>query len=294
MKLNQSRFFDRKPVIYPWPKVLKEMGFSKLYKPREVKFKEYFDLLGLKRGDKVLDIGCGDGILLERLRRTYFIEAAGVDISPLSVKRAKEGNHEIKFLVANATSLPFGRNTFDAVLSFDTLEHIAVSPSKPGLAGEQKKAVREMIRVLKPKGKLLIYTINKNQKFTLNWLLDKLGIDVYIGWAHDPKLFLDPEGLKGELESGGVVIERIELFNAFFTLLADEIVMIASSVFLKLGLFEKKTKANLFMGKVFISLANFFSTNLLPVLNFLDRPLIKRGYSNSFFIMASKVNHGSR
>jgi len=288
MKLDQSRFFNNHPVIYPWPAILKEMGFSKLFKPREVKFKGYFDLLSLKREDKVLDVGCGDGILLERLRRTYLIKAAGVDISPLSVKRAKEGNPEIRFLVADATKLPFGRNSFDVVLSFDTLEHIGESGIVQGLADEQRRAVLEMIRVLKPGGKLLIYTINKNQKFTLNWLLNKLGIDVYKGWAHDPKLFLDPRQLKGELENGGVVVERIELFNAPFTLMADDVVMIASGIFLKLGLFGKKTKASLFMGKVFINLANLFSTNLLPVLSFLDTPWIKKGYSNSFFIMATK------
>ena len=294
MKFSQSRFFDNHPVIYPWPEVLKETGFSKLYKPREVKFREYFDLLALARGNTVLDVGCGDGILLERLRRTYAIAAAGVDISPLSVKRAKEGCPEIKFLVADATKLPFARDNFDAVLSFDTLEHIGGSGSAQGLADEQRKAIGEMIRVLKPGGRLLIYTINKNQKFTLNWLLNGLGIDVYKGWAHDPKLFLDPKQVKRELEGGGVVVERIELFNAFFTLMADDVIMIASSGLAKLGLFEANTKASLFLGKVFINLANLFSRNLLPVLAFLDTPWIKKGYSNSFFIIAGKTNYGSR
>jgi len=219
------------------------------------------------------------GVLLERIVKTYRVLGTGIDISPLSIKRAKaNSNQAIKFLVAEATNLPFSDRVFDIVLSFDTLEHIR----------NKEKALSEMARVLKPKGKLLIYTLNKNQKFTWNWWLSKLGVDVYEKYAHDPNLFLDPYQTKKQLERAGLVVKRLELFNSFFTLTVDEAIMILVSLFSKLGLFKRKGKINIVFGKTFLVLTDFFSRVSLTILEFLDKPWIKRGYSNSFFLVAQK------
>lgn len=79
----------------------------------------------MRGGEQVLDVGCGDGVLLERIVKTYRVCGTGVDISPLSIKRARvNSNRKIKFLVADAANLPFSDRVFDIVLSFDTLEHI--------------------------------------------------------------------------------------------------------------------------------------------------------------------------
>jgi ubiquinone/menaquinone biosynthesis C-methylase UbiE len=279
MKLNQAKFFDIHPPVYPWPKLLRKEGFARVYKPRDAKFKKILDGLKMRGGEQVLDVGCGDGVLLERIVKTYGVCGTGVDISPLSIKRARaNSNRTIKFLIAKATNLPFSDMVFDIVLGFDVLEHIK----------DQGEVLSEIVRVLKPKGKLLIYTLNKNQKFTWNWWLDKLGVDVYEGYAHDPSLFLNPYQTKKQLEKAGLVIKRLELFNSFFTLATDEMIMILVSLFSKLGLFKRETKSSLILGRIFLAVANFFSPIFLPFLEILDKPWIKKGYSNSFFLLAQK------
>jgi len=279
MKFSQAEFFDTHPALYPWPRFLRKKGFKKVYKPRDAKFKKILDLLGIEKEKKVLDVGCSDGVFLERIARSYQVSGVGVDISPLSIKRAKaDSGLAIKFFVADACKLPFAARSFDFVFSFDTLEHIK----------DKKGAILEMARVLRPGGKLLVYTLNKKQKFTWNWYLNKIGIDIYEGYAHDPKLFLEPEKTKKQLEKTGLIVEKLELFNSFFSLACDEVIMVLVSLLSKSGIFKKETKTSLVFGKMFLGLTDFFSKIFLPFLEVLDRPWTKRGYSNSFFLIARK------
>lgn len=62
---------------------------------------------------KVLDIGCGHGILVEYLTRLG-VHAVGMDFS-------EHTNHQVR---GNAVSLPFGDKVFDMVVSTDLLEHL--------------------------------------------------------------------------------------------------------------------------------------------------------------------------
>lgn len=281
---DQKRFFDEHPGLYPWPDILVKMGFAKSYKLRDVKFKKYLDLLGIKKSDRVLDVGCGEGIFLARVAKTYGADGTGVDISKRSIATAKSLRlrsgqaRQLRFQVADATQLPFKNERFDHVLSFDLLEHIQ----------NQSKVLSEMVRVLRPKGSLLIYTINKNQRYTWNFWLDKLGVDVYKRVAHNPKLFLDPGQVKKELERMGVGIRRLELFASFFTLAIDEAIMMLLLGFKRLNFFNSSSRSKTALGRFFLILADFFSRPLLAPLEALEIPWKKAGYSNSFFILGRK------
>lgn len=284
----QRKFFDEHPALYPWPGLLTAAGFSKNYKPRDVKFKKYLDLLEMKKWEKVLDVGCGQGIFLARVAKTYEADCTGVDISKKSIATAKRWKSpRLRFQVTDATQLPFKDESFDYLLSFDVLEHIQ----------DQVKVLSEMVRVLKPGGSLLVYTINKNQRYTWNFWLDKLGVDVYDCVAHDPDLFLDPGWVKEELEEMGVEVERLELFNPFFTLAADEAIMILLLGLRRLGLFDPSSPgtgrypASRFktaVGRVFLNLADLFSRISLAPLEALEIPWKRLGYSNSFFVLGRK------
>ncbi len=86
---------------------------------------------------KLLDVGCGTGVLVKHLRNMG-VDAYGVEISNYALEMAPE---EVKpFLKkGDITRLPFEDNSFDTVVTFDVLEHIERS--------KLKKAVKETIRV---------------------------------------------------------------------------------------------------------------------------------------------------
>ncbi len=78
--------------------------------------------LGLRPGQRVLDGGCGGGILINQLVACYGVKGAGVDLSPLALKRAKEaGTKGIQYKRGVLEKIPFASASFDAVVSFDVL-----------------------------------------------------------------------------------------------------------------------------------------------------------------------------
>lgn len=272
---QQSQFYDEYPPLAPWPELLHGRGLSCLYKPREVFWKKALDTLQIKAGEKALDVGCGQGLFLARLTKTYKVKGVGIDVSDKSIEFAKKHyvGKNLSYRVADATKLPFSNNFFNVVVSLDTLEHIE----------DQKRTVKEMIRVLKPGGNLLIYTMSKNDKFTLDWVREKLGFDIYSRAAHERELFVDSDWLRNELEVGGAGVNRIELFNAFFSLFVDEAIMVLVLLSKKLGLFKSKI-----LGRVFLFFANLISRSFYPILKLLDYPWFAKGYSLGFLVTARK------
>ena len=103
-------------------------------------------------GDKILDLGCGNGRLFSLLKDRN-IEYIGVDSSKELIKIAKEKNKEgtPKFIVEEALDLPFSENYFDKIYSIAVLHHI---PSHDF----RLEFLREAKQILKSKG-LLILTV---------------------------------------------------------------------------------------------------------------------------------------
>ena len=94
---------------------------------------------GLKAGDRVLDVGCGKGFLLYELTQVVQgLRVCGLDISSYAVENAKD---EVKpFLqVGHARQLPFADQSFDFVISLNTLHNL--------YCPDLDKALREMQRV---------------------------------------------------------------------------------------------------------------------------------------------------
>lgn len=97
------------------------------------------------KNNKILDVGCGTGGLLVKLTEEGY-DSEGIDISSEAIKYSLKRGQKVK--IGNAVNLPYKNNTFDAVLSLDVLYHSQVS--------SDKVALKEMIRVLKVGGLLLI------------------------------------------------------------------------------------------------------------------------------------------
>jgi len=106
---------------------------------------EILKLCKIKKGSKILEVGCGTGLSTRYIAKKYDIEIVAIDISEKMIKKAKERNKKLKnaeFMVADAQNLPFKNNTFDIVF---TESVIAMVPNK-------LKAMKEFKRVAKSGG----------------------------------------------------------------------------------------------------------------------------------------------
>jgi SAM-dependent methyltransferase len=93
---------------------------------------------------RMLDAGCGTGFNLVALARLG--RASGIDLSPEAIGFCRERG--VRVARASLLALPFAANSFDAVTSFDVIYHDWVS--------DDRAAVAEMVRVLRPGGLLLV------------------------------------------------------------------------------------------------------------------------------------------
>lgn len=114
-----------------------------------------FDHLPLSRGDKVLDLGCGEGRHVISAYIEADVQAVGVDLGFEDLKITAEkfadfaqpdnSNKSFGLSMANALSLPFADNTFDVVICSEVLEHIP----------DYQSALTEIERVLAPGGRFV-------------------------------------------------------------------------------------------------------------------------------------------
>jgi len=120
------------------------------------------DTLGLSGKEKVLDVGCGRGLLLNGVaRRLDEGKAFGVDLwrsvdqsgntpeAAMENAKAEKVERRVGILTADMRDLPFPDASLDAVISSIAVHNV---PGKEGRA----QAIREIARVLKPKGRLVI------------------------------------------------------------------------------------------------------------------------------------------
>ena len=131
-----------------------------LLRGRELAFREkIIDLARLAPGESVLDVGCGTGSLAivakQRVGPAGLV--AGIDASPEMISRAnrKTQRRGVEVVLKNAVAeaLPFPDAYFDAVLSTLMLHHLPVKA--------RQSCVREIRRVLKPGGRVLVVDFGK-------------------------------------------------------------------------------------------------------------------------------------
>jgi len=146
----------------------------------------------IKDGDRVLDLGCGNGRLIE-LFAGKSIDYLGVDNSENLLNVAKKRYPNNNFLLADALNLPLTDNSFDAIFSIAVLHHI---PSR----NLRIKFLKEAKRVLKPGGILVLTVWNLLRLKTLPLLvryslLKTMGLskleygDVLVPWANKTKRY---------------------------------------------------------------------------------------------------------
>lgn len=105
----------------------------------------------------ILDVGCGIGAFEEQLPHLNII---GLDISEDLLEEARTRS-EKTFIQGNAEDLPFDDVTFDAVFTVATLEFL----------DNYQQAIKEIVRVTKPYGKVVALILNPESEYFKNEIL---------------------------------------------------------------------------------------------------------------------------
>jgi ubiquinone/menaquinone biosynthesis C-methylase UbiE len=141
-------------------------GYDKLLAPFEKRFLANWrkeTLLYLPQNSRILEIGAGTGANFRFYPKTNCAVASEISLKMLEF--AKRKTNEIKLVQADAETLPFAANSFDA--AFATL--VFCSLSKPG------KVFAELKRIIKPKGKIILLEHIRPKGF-LGYFFDFLNI----------------------------------------------------------------------------------------------------------------------
>ena len=153
-------------------------------------------------GLRLLDIGCGGGLLSEPMRRLGFA-VTGVDAAEKNVATARlhaeQQGLEIDYRHTTAEALlTEGSGPFDVVLNMEVVEHVAA----PGAY------LRDCARLLAPEGLMIVATLNRTAKA---FALAVLGAEYVLRWlprgTHDWKKFVTPDEIRAWLAGEPVAVE---------------------------------------------------------------------------------------
>jgi len=155
-------------------------------------------------GKKVLDVGCGGGILAEALAQNG-AQVTGIDMAELSLKVAKLHLHETGLDVDYQLSTveAFAENNaakFDIVTCLEMLEHVP----------DPASIIESASRMLKPDGVLILSTLNRNPK---SFALAVLGAEYILRMlprgTHEYKKFIKPSEMAAVLRANGMQLRDI-------------------------------------------------------------------------------------
>lgn len=159
-----------------------------------------FDHFKLQPGDRVLDLGCGEG---RHAITAYILEniiAIGIDLSLKDLGTARErfsefedpdnNNKKLFISVADGASLPFADSSFDKVICSEVLEHIL----------DYKAVLTEINRILKPGGMLAVSV----PRFGPEWICWRLS-DAYHAMEGGHIRIFKAKELRKDIEEFGMI-----------------------------------------------------------------------------------------
>jgi 2-polyprenyl-6-hydroxyphenyl methylase / 3-demethylubiquinone-9 3-methyltransferase len=162
---------------------------------------------------RVLDVGCGAGLLSEPMARLG-ARVTGIDAAPeaLAVARthAEEMGLSFDYKDATAEALAYAGESFDLVLAMEIVEHVA----------DVDRFLDACCRLVAPGGLFVLSTINRTAR---SLLLAKIGAEYILRWlprgTHDWRRFLRPSEIVRRLEQGR--LEPIRIAGLGYDLLTD-------------------------------------------------------------------------
>jgi 2-polyprenyl-6-hydroxyphenyl methylase/3-demethylubiquinone-9 3-methyltransferase len=164
-------------------------------------------------GLRVLDIGCGGGILSEPLARMG-AQVLGADPAAANIEAARvhagEGGLAIDYRVTTAEALADAGERFDVVLALEVVEHVA----------DVSLFVKRCAEMVKPGGLLVMATLNRTLK---SFALAIVGAEYVLGWlprgTHQWDKFVTPDELEAAIERHGLKVT--DETGVIYNLIAD-------------------------------------------------------------------------
>jgi 2-polyprenyl-6-hydroxyphenyl methylase/3-demethylubiquinone-9 3-methyltransferase len=149
-------------------------------------------------GLRILDIGCGGGLLCEPMARLG-ASVVGADPSPRNIStaavHAEEQDLAIDYRVATAEQLAAEGETFDIILNMEVIEHVV----------DPRAFLAACAAMLRPSGLMFVATLNRTLK---SFALAIVGAEYVLGWlprgTHQWEKFITPEELAEWLRGTGM------------------------------------------------------------------------------------------
>jgi demethylmenaquinone methyltransferase / 2-methoxy-6-polyprenyl-1,4-benzoquinol methylase len=196
--------FDRIASVYDLLNSVMTVGMHHAWRERAV------DLAGVGAGDKALDVATGTGDLAVALKRRVGPsgEVVGIDFSEKMLELARAKAPDVRFDSANALELPYDDDGFDAATVGFGARNFA----------DLDRGVREMVRVVRPGGRVVVLELTTPQRAPLSWffrvwfdrVVPRLGRlagepEAYSYLPSSVRRFPDARGLAAELAGAGLI-----------------------------------------------------------------------------------------
>ncbi len=159
------------------------------------------------KGLRILDIGCGGGLVSEPLARLG-AQMVSVDAGEANIKaaiaHADQSNLEIDYRVGSVEALIGHEKPFDVVLNLEVVEHTA----------NPYVFLKDCARLVRPGGLMFVATLNRTPKA---FALAIVGAEYILRWlppgTHEFEKFLRPDEVRKGITDGGLVIENTSGFS---------------------------------------------------------------------------------
>ncbi|MBS3151261.1 class I SAM-dependent methyltransferase [Candidatus Woesearchaeota archaeon] len=192
-KNKWGEFFQKKGFLSLFIIYLDRIYFSKRVKNFLVK--------NLKEGDSILEPGCGSGYVSIQFAKEGY-NVTFLDNSDIALKLVKEQYPKANTIKADINKMPFRSSTFDLTWNYGVIEHF----------DNPEKVVKEMIRVTKEQGKLILVV---PAYMSLMHFLYKI-LNAFNLWTIDKQIFFKKSELKSLLKKAD--LDKIEISRPILSL----------------------------------------------------------------------------